>query len=150
MHTTITGFHTDAEAQWIAELACGHTQHMRHRPPWQERAWVLTDEGRAQRVGRAIDCPLCDMPELPEHVQVYKRTPDFTQQTVPAGLLRDHTTKPGVWARIVVTAGELEYSFGEPRRSFVLNRERTGIVRPEVPHQVKPRGEVVFYVEFLR
>jgi tellurite methyltransferase len=150
MQTTITGFHADAAAEWVAELACGHTQHMRHRPPWQERAWVQAEEGRAQRIGRAIDCPLCDMPVLPEHVQVYNRTPDFTTQTMPAGLLRDHTTKPGVWARIVVTAGELEYSFGEPRRTFTLTRERAGIVRPEVPHQVQPRGAVEFHVEFLR
>lgn len=150
MRTTIMGFHQDAAADWVAELACGHTQHMRHRPPWQERAWVLNEDGRTQRIGQAIECPLCDMPVLPEHVQPYKRTPDFTRQSVPAALLKDHTTKAGVWARIVVTAGELEYSFGEPRRMFVLNRERPGIVRPEVPHQVKPLGEVEFHVEFLK
>lgn len=119
MHTTITGFHQDAQAEWVAQLQCGHTQHMRHRPPWQERAWVQSEAGRARHIGQPIDCPLCDMPVLPARVQVYKRTADFTEQTIPAGLLKDHTTKPGVWARIVVSAGELEYSFGEPRRSFV-------------------------------
>jgi tellurite methyltransferase len=150
MRTTLTGFHQDAAADWVAELACGHTQHMRHRPPWQERAWVLSAEGRTQRIGQTIDCPLCDMPSLPENAQMYKRTKDFTQQTVPAALLLDHTTKAGVWARIVVTSGELEYSFGEPRRTFVLNRERAGIVQPEVPHQIKPCGDVEFHVEFLR
>ena len=60
--TTITGFHEDAEGDWIAELACGHTQHVRHRPPWQLRAWVTSEAGRAERVGQPIACPLCDRP----------------------------------------------------------------------------------------
>ncbi len=63
--TTITGFHQDAEGDWIAELACGHTQHVRHRPPWQLRAWVISEAGRAERVGQPIACPLCDRPAAP-------------------------------------------------------------------------------------
>ena len=150
MKTAITGFHKDTKADWVAELQCGHSQHMRHRPPWQDRAWVLDDVERARRVGAEIDCPLCDMPVLPANVSVYKQTDEFTEQTIPAGLLKDHTTKAGVWGRIVVSAGQLEYSFGEPRRSFVLEREHPGIVKPGVPHQVRPLGAVSFHVEFLR
>jgi hypothetical protein len=60
--TRIIGFHQDAESDWVAELACGHNQHVRHRPPWQVRPWVLTAEGRAARLGQPIDCPLCDAP----------------------------------------------------------------------------------------
>ena len=37
-----SAFHTDDERQWVAELECGHTIHMRHDPPWQQRPWVLT------------------------------------------------------------------------------------------------------------
>jgi tellurite methyltransferase len=150
MKTVITGFQKDSTADWVAELQCGHTQHMRHRPPWQERAWVLDDQERARRLGHEIDCPLCDMPVLPAELSVYKRTAELTEQTIPSGLLKDHTTKAGVWARIVVTHGALEFSFGEPRRSFVLDREHVGIVKPEVPHRVQPLGAVSFHVEFLR
>jgi hypothetical protein len=57
--TTITGFHQDADGDWVAELACGHTQHMRHRPPWQERPWVTTEAGRAAKLGAPIDCASC-------------------------------------------------------------------------------------------
>ena len=64
--TTITGFHQDAEGDWVAELACGHTQHVRHRPPWQRRPWVVTPAGRAARLGTAIDCPPCDAPPDPK------------------------------------------------------------------------------------
>jgi len=56
----ITGFRQDEHGDWIAELACGHTQHMRHRPPWQDRPWTQTAEGRAARLGVEIECPLCD------------------------------------------------------------------------------------------
>jgi hypothetical protein len=62
--TRIAGFHRDAEGDWVAELACGHSQHMRHRPPWQERPWVLSEQGRAEKLGSAIDCPLCDSNSL--------------------------------------------------------------------------------------
>ena len=57
--TAIAGFHQDAAGDWVAELACGHTQHMRHRPPWQNRAWVESEVGRAAKVGAAIECPAC-------------------------------------------------------------------------------------------
>jgi hypothetical protein len=58
--TRITGFQWDAEGDWVAELACGHRQHVRHRPPWQLRPWVATAEGRAARIDQPIDCPSCD------------------------------------------------------------------------------------------
>ena len=63
--TVIDGFHQDAEGDWIAELACGHTQHMRHRPPWQSRPWVTSEAGRAAKVGASIECPSCRMAEPP-------------------------------------------------------------------------------------
>lgn len=60
MHTTIVGFHQDEQGDWVAELACGHGQHMRHRPPWTLREWVTTEAGRSAKLGADIDCPLCD------------------------------------------------------------------------------------------
>ena len=56
----IVGFHQDAEQHWVADLECGHTQHVRHDPPWQVRAWVITVEGRAGRLGTTLECLLCD------------------------------------------------------------------------------------------
>jgi tellurite methyltransferase len=60
MHRQIAGFHQDDAGDWIADLSCGHTQHMRHRPPWQLRAWVLNTEERTKRIGAPIDCSQCD------------------------------------------------------------------------------------------
>jgi hypothetical protein len=56
----ITGFHQDEVGHWVAELACGHAQHVRHDPPWQVRPWVLTESGRQSRLGETLDCVICD------------------------------------------------------------------------------------------
>lgn len=55
----IVGFHKDEEGHWVADLECGHTQHVRHDPPWQVREWVTTPEGRASRVGTELECVKC-------------------------------------------------------------------------------------------
>ena len=55
----IIAFHQDAQGHWVADLACGHTQHLRHDPPWTLRPWVLTPEGRASHLGHALSCPAC-------------------------------------------------------------------------------------------
>jgi uncharacterized protein DUF3565 len=59
----ITGFHQDEESHWVAELECGHNQHVRHDPPWQMRPWVLTAEGRRSRLGETLNCVICDEPK---------------------------------------------------------------------------------------
>jgi len=146
--TTITGFHQDEQADWVAELACGHGQHMRHRPPWQDRAWVTTEQGRAHKLGCAIDCPLCDQIAMPPDAVQYKRTATFTEHTLPAALRKDHRTKAGTWARIVVERGELSYHVrGRVQR---LTPGHDGLVEPEVPHHVTPLGAVRMHVAFFR
>jgi hypothetical protein len=56
----IVDFHQDDEQHWVAELECGHGQHVRHDPPWQVREWVTTAEGRAGWLGRCLECRRCD------------------------------------------------------------------------------------------
>jgi len=60
---TIVGFHQDPDGDWVADLACGHTQHVRHRPPWQNRPWVTTESGRAAKLGAPMECRACDTGE---------------------------------------------------------------------------------------
>lgn len=60
MNQPITGFHQDEAQHWVADLACGHTRHVRHEPPWQNRPWVTTPEGRASMLGQLLDCKKCD------------------------------------------------------------------------------------------
>jgi hypothetical protein len=56
----ITAFHQDEEGHWVAELSCGHQQHMRHDPPWQNREWVTSAEGREKFIDAEIPCKQCD------------------------------------------------------------------------------------------
>lgn len=60
MNQPVVGFHQDEEGHWVAELACGHGQHVRHDPPWQHREWVTTEEGRAEFLGRRLWCRRCE------------------------------------------------------------------------------------------
>jgi hypothetical protein len=58
----IVGFHQDDEGGWVAELECGHQQHVRHEPPWQVRPWVTTEAGRQGRIGTTLLCRRCISP----------------------------------------------------------------------------------------
>jgi hypothetical protein len=66
MDRRIVGFHQDAERHWVADLECGHTQHVRHDPPWMSRPWVVTPEGRASRLGTTLNCKKCDESRPPD------------------------------------------------------------------------------------
>jgi hypothetical protein len=60
MQRRIVGFAQDDEGHWVALLDCGHRQHVRHRPPFENRDWVTTPEGRESRLGVVVGCPRCD------------------------------------------------------------------------------------------
>ncbi|MGY2179730.1 DUF3565 domain-containing protein [Pseudomonas agarici] len=55
----ISGFHQDEDGHWVVELSCGHTQHLRHQPPWQSRDWVLDPARRAAKIGQPFACGWC-------------------------------------------------------------------------------------------
>lgn len=59
MKQVIVGFQLDEDRHWVARLACGHLQHVRHLPPWQNRPWVLDYQGRASMLGKTLDCNKC-------------------------------------------------------------------------------------------
>lgn len=59
----IIGFHQDAEGDWVADLECGHSQHVRHNPPWMNRPWVESQSGREKFIGFKLNCKKCDLTE---------------------------------------------------------------------------------------
>ena len=151
MKRTIVDFRLDQAGDWVAALDCGHGQHVRHRPPFINRPWVTTASGRENARGAELDCVLCDRMEWPEGFAAYRRTPEFDENSVPAGLKRNHNTRRGVWARIHVLAGELRYHVGEPvSNSFPVTTGPGAVIVPEVPHRVEIVGAVRFFVEFWR
>ncbi len=57
----ITGFQQQGDC-WAAQLACGHVVPVRHEPPFNLHPWVLTETGRASRIGVPLRCPACSAP----------------------------------------------------------------------------------------
>jgi hypothetical protein len=39
--------------------SAGHTQHVRHNPPWHNRPWVVTPEGRSATLAANCLCKKC-------------------------------------------------------------------------------------------
>jgi tellurite resistance-related uncharacterized protein len=135
MRRTIEGFHQDDLGDWVAELSCLHGQHVRHRPPFQERPWVETDEGRASRIGSPIDCPLCDRAELPEGLELARTAGPFDAGTLPAGLRRDHRIAAHTWGRIRVLSGTVELRLDtDPPTDYRLRSGDEQPIPPEVTH----------------
>lgn len=62
MQQPIVGYHQDDYGDWVADLACGHGQHVRHQPPFTNRSWVLTVAGRDRYLGTHLNCKKCEEP----------------------------------------------------------------------------------------
>ena len=88
--------------------------------------------------------------ELPIGAQPYKRTPEFSEGTIPVGLLKEHSTRAGVWGVITIVSGTLRYVVPETGLDVILEPDKPGIVVPQQVHFIAPRGPVRFFVEFWR
>ena len=149
--SVVVSFREDDDGAFVAELACGHAQHVRHRPPLESRPWVTTEAGRRAFVGTALPCPLCRMPKLPTDVAVYKSTAVFDARSVPAGLKRTHALKPDTWGEIVVEQGHVLYVLeDEGDMGVVLRPGVVGVIAPERPHHVELDDEARFFVRFSK
>jgi tellurite methyltransferase len=149
--SAIVAFHADDAGDFVADLACGHAQHVRHRPPFERREWVTTEAGRSAQIGTMLPCLYCRMPRLPSEAVEYKRTSEFDEGTVPAGLTKSHTLKAGTWGEIVVTAGRVLYVLEDDGDcGIVLHSALRGTVGPERPHHVELQPGARFFVRFLR
>ncbi len=65
MNQAITGYHKYVEDDWVAQLQCGHFQHVRHKPPFINRPWVISVSGRFSMIGHNLNCKKCDLGEPP-------------------------------------------------------------------------------------
>lgn len=68
MQQAITGYHLDDEQHWVAELACGHFQHVRHLPPLVTRQWVTSSAGRDSMLGFQLECKKFDAGDPPDRL----------------------------------------------------------------------------------
>jgi tellurite methyltransferase len=146
----ISGYHQDSEGDWVAELSCGHGQHVRHRPPFLLREWILDPGRRDTRLGIPLDCPLCDRAELPDDLRLIRTSPHWDEHTMPAGLKRSHQIAAGTWGRIVVHDGSLRFvARTEPELNVIVGPGSTQAIPPEVVHNVQPLDQVRFSIDFL-
>lgn len=150
MQRAIVSFHRDDEGDWVADLDCGHRQHVRHRPPFQMRPWVQDAAGRASRIGSPLNCPLCDRAEVPEDLELIATTETWDEETVPAGLLREHRVPPGRWGVLRVHSGAIRFLLGEgPASVRVVEAGSSQGIPPEVPHRLERIGPVTVTLDFL-
>jgi tellurite resistance-related uncharacterized protein len=147
----ISGYHQDDEGEWVAELVCGHDQHVRHRPPFQNRPWVLSDAGRDERMRTPLACPLCDRGELPARVRLTRSSPEWDECTLPLGLRRAHRLPAGTWGRIALRDGRLRLAMATtpPLEVVLAEPGSTRGIPPEVEHDVQPVGPVRFAIDFF-
>lgn len=88
---------------------------------------------------------------LPINVEKYAESPLFNEDTVPSKLTSNHDLKAGVWGKICVITGALEYNVpGDPAHTRVIKAGGHAIIEPEQVHFVTPVGQVEFSVEFYR
>lgn len=142
----ITGLRQDDAGEWVAELSCLHAQHVRHRPPFQVRPWVLTEAGRQDRLGTDTDCPLCDRAELPAGLRTTRTAGPFDQDAIPVGLRHDHLVAEGRWGCLRVIEGTVRFVMGTEVRLGAGDRQP---IPPGVPHHLVVDGPAVVVVDFL-
>lgn len=86
---------------------------------------------------------------LPEGWVLVRTTDTFDAATVPAGLLRAHRVAEGVWGRLVVHAGQLDFVFeDQPAEPIAVGAGGTLVIPPGRPHHLVIDGSVRFAVEF--
>jgi len=146
----ITAFHQDDEGDWVADLVCLHGQHVRHRPPFWNREWVLDAAGRESRIGTDLDCPLCDRAELPEGLVVVRTAGPFDESTIPKALRADHRVAAGTWGCLRVVEGEVGFDMATspPMHDQLVDGTQQPIP-PDVPHRLNVDGHVIVAVDFL-
>ena len=88
---------------------------------------------------------------LPGRLRQYAASPVFTEASTPDKLTSTHDTKDGVWGKLVVSKGALEFVVpGPPATTERVDAGAFAVIEPTVPHHVRLIGPVEFQIEFYR
>lgn len=104
---------------------------------WENEGGAVAPAGPVTHAAPAMNAP-----------EPYGSTPIFDQDTLPAGLRKEHRTKVGVWGVIRVLEGRLRFQVLDPVDESVLDVDRPGLVLPGQPHLVEPLGRMRMRVDF--
>ncbi len=88
------------------------------------------------------------LPGLPAGLELYARTPDFTDLTIPAELTDGHALGEGVWGVLRVLDGTLLYIAENQPLPLSLGAGDAVAIEPELGHRLQPSGHARFFIEF--
>lgn len=88
-------------------------------------------------------------PEMPTDLRLVRTTPEFDETSIPTGLRGSHKIAAGVWGRVVVRSGSIDFVFDDdPRTSRALAAGETQPIPPERVHHLQVSGPVTLVIEF--
>ena len=88
-------------------------------------------------------------PPLPEDARPYRRIGPFGADAIPAGLLRRHDLKEGVWGLLSVTAGSIRFHWDDEQEGDrLLKAGDTMLIPPRMPHHLERQGSVTIEIAF--
>jgi len=75
----------------------------------------------------------------------------FTEATIPEKLLSRHNTKQGVWGKLMVITGALDFVVdGPPSTISRIEAGTYAVIEPTIYHHVQIIGPTTFRIEFYR
>lgn len=81
-------------------------------------------------------------------IRPFRTSPEFTDENIPAVLLREHRLQQGTWGIVRVHTGEILYFGGETSVGFVTRAGAAVLVHPDKPHRLEVVGPVSLTLEF--
>ncbi len=95
------------------------------------------------------------MPPLPTDVTWYRTVGTWRGDKIPKGLFQKHNTAQGVWGRITVLQGAMEYYDYATDSSIILHQNQQGVIPTQRWHHIKipagvPPEQVQIKLDFYR
>ncbi|GAA0277536.1 hypothetical protein GCM10009127_17930 [Alteraurantiacibacter aestuarii] len=88
--------------------------------------------------------------QVPENLQALREIGPFNADTIPRGLLAEHRLKPGRWARLCLSEGELDFVWDDgSNTSEHLVAPAVIMVPPERPHHLELMGDISVTITFM-
>ena len=111
---------------------------------------MLSEEGRADRLGSELACPPCARAELPSGLSVRRHLGPFDETDLPSGLQKAHRVPAGQWGLLRILSGSVNFWMeSEPPVERHLSAGVEQPIPPEVRHELRLTGPVSLTIELL-
>jgi tellurite resistance-related uncharacterized protein len=88
---------------------------------------------------------------LPAGVTCYRQLGPFDEESLPAGLLREHRLKQDVWGVLTMLDGTIGFRWDDAEGGKVeLAAPASMVIPPTVPHHLHVSGPFALTIEFHR